>query len=129
MKFLIEQLKTRLAYQGSLPLPSLGMSGDELPMNHADDSFRHVPRWRHPGGQVCFDDHFKDDLEWAISQPQARHQTRRNHEDDDVCRLVKVSPPYFDGNLDPKAFLDWAISVDQYFDWSNMSETLHAYTS
>lgn len=41
-----------------------------------------------------------------------------------MMMFVEVSPSYFDGNWDPKAFLDWATSVDQYFDWSNMLETL-----
>lgn len=35
----------------------------------------------------------------------------------DITRKVKVGIPSFDGQLDPKAFTDWLVDIEQYFDW------------
>ncbi|CAL8989542.1 unnamed protein product [Prunus brigantina] len=38
-------------------------------------------------------------------------------------RSVKVDAPNFDGELNPKALLDWLATMDCYFEWHDMSET------
>lgn len=96
------------------------MSNEYLPMNLMDEPFRDVT-WLHPySGLACLnrpfrDDHFEADPKWAIGWPLPKHQTNRIREDDNVHCLIKATPSYFEGNLDPKMFLDWATSVHQYF--------------
>ena len=35
---------------------------------------------------------------------------------------TRFEAPTFDGSLDPKAYLDWAIDMDQYFERESMTE-------
>ncbi|CAB4269000.1 unnamed protein product [Prunus armeniaca] len=37
-------------------------------------------------------------------------------------RSVKVDAPNFDGELNPKALLDWLATMDRYFEWHDMPE-------
>ena len=39
-----------------------------------------------------------------------------------VLRNIRLDAPIFDGNLDPKVYIDWEGDMDQYFDWYEMSE-------
>ncbi|CAB4309729.1 unnamed protein product [Prunus armeniaca] len=54
-----------------------------------------------------------------------RHNFHRGYEqdlDERVMRSVKVDAPNFDGELNPKALLDWLATIDHYFEWHDMSE-------
>ncbi|CAB4290977.1 unnamed protein product [Prunus armeniaca] len=54
-----------------------------------------------------------------------RHNFPRGYEqdpDERVMRSVKVDAPNFDGELNPKALLDWLATMDRYFEWHDMSE-------
>lgn len=39
----------------------------------------------------------------------------------DIIKRVKIDAPNFHRKFDPKAFMDWLIDMDQYFDWYEMS--------
>ncbi|VVA13184.1 Hypothetical predicted protein, partial [Prunus dulcis] len=54
-----------------------------------------------------------------------RHNFHHGYEqdpDERVMRSVKVDAPNFDGELNPKALLDWLATMDRYFEWHDMSE-------
>ncbi|GFY95394.1 hypothetical protein Acr_10g0007790 [Actinidia rufa] len=36
--------------------------------------------------------------------------------------IINVEAPTFDGRLDPKAFTDWIIEMDHFFEWYNLSD-------
>ena len=38
-------------------------------------------------------------------------------------KKVKVSAPEFDGRIDPNAFSDWLVAVEEYFDWYEMIDS------
>lgn len=40
-------------------------------------------------------------------------------------RLIKLDAPDFDGRLNPNAFLDWLVVMDDYFDWNGMPDSQH----
>ncbi|CAB4303392.1 unnamed protein product [Prunus armeniaca] len=42
--------------------------------------------------------------------------------DERVMRSVKVDALNFDGELNPKALLDWLTTMDRYFEWPDMSK-------
>ena len=42
--------------------------------------------------------------------------------DDDVVKKVHLEVVEFYGKLNPTAFLDWIISMEDYFDWYAMPE-------
>ena len=54
-----------------------------------------------------------------------RYNFHRGYEqdpDEKVMRSVKVDAPNFDGELNPKALLDWLATMDRYFEWHDMSQ-------
>ncbi|KAK8929046.1 hypothetical protein KSP39_PZI017906 [Platanthera zijinensis] len=66
--------------------------------------------------------------------PPARHDYDRDDDPDDypdprrgdrafdITRRIHLDAPTFDGRLDPKAFSDWLLDMDRYFDWYDMSD-------
>ncbi|KAG2696275.1 hypothetical protein I3760_07G051200 [Carya illinoinensis] len=44
------------------------------------------------------------------------------HPLDELARGMKVDVPYFFGKLDPNAFEDWLMAIENYFDWFSVSE-------
>ena len=55
------------------------------------------------------------------------HPSRRPHhdyvdQDERALRNIHLDAPTFDGNLDPKVYIDWEGDMDQYFDWYEMSK-------
>ena len=38
-------------------------------------------------------------------------------------KKVKVSAPEFDGRMDPNAFSDWLVSIEEYFNWYEMIDS------
>ncbi|CAB4278412.1 unnamed protein product [Prunus armeniaca] len=58
-------------------------------------------------------------------QDAERNNFHRGYEqdlDERVMKSVKVDAPNFDGELNPKALLDWLATMDRYFEWHDMSE-------
>ncbi|CAL9029034.1 unnamed protein product [Prunus brigantina] len=51
------------------------------------------------------------------------HRGYEQDPDERVMRSVKVDAPNFDGELNPKALIDWLATIDRYFEWHDMSET------
>ena len=43
-------------------------------------------------------------------------------QDDDVTKKVRLEVAEFYGKLNPIAFLDWIMSMEDYFDWYAMPE-------
>ncbi|XP_028755921.1 uncharacterized protein LOC114715291 [Neltuma alba] len=56
------------------------------------------------------------------SPPRRYRDTPRQDYNDDATKRVKVEAPDFDGRLDVNAFLDWLATMDDYFEWYNMSD-------
>ena len=55
------------------------------------------------------------------------HHQRRPHNEfaeseERALRSIRLDAPTFDGNLDPKIYIDWESDLDQYFEWYEMSE-------
>ncbi|KAK8964092.1 DNA helicase INO80 [Platanthera guangdongensis] len=42
--------------------------------------------------------------------------------EDDLIRRLRIDAPSFDGPLDPKAFSNWIMDMDHFFDWYEMSD-------
>ncbi|GFZ14757.1 similar to SEC6 [Actinidia rufa] len=40
----------------------------------------------------------------------------------DITKKIKMEVPDFEGKVDPTAFSDWIASIEEYFDWYNMSD-------
>jgi len=57
---------------------------------------------------------------------QEPNPRRPNHDfmdqDDRIIRNIRLNTPTFNGNLDPKTYIDWEGEMEQYFDWYEMSE-------
>ena len=48
---------------------------------------------------------------------------RKTHEGySDITRKVKVDVPTYGGKIDAATFLDWIITMEDYFDWYEMSD-------
>ena len=43
-------------------------------------------------------------------------------QEDKTLRSIKMEAPTFDGELDPKAYVDWEEEMDQFFEWYDMTE-------
>ena len=43
-------------------------------------------------------------------------------QDERALRNIRLEAPNFDGNLDPKIYIDWEGEMDQYFKWYDMTE-------
>jgi len=43
-------------------------------------------------------------------------------EDEQYLKNIKVDVSNFNGRLDPQYYLDWAISLERYFKWYDMSQ-------
>ena len=59
-------------------------------------------------------------------EPTPDHHPRRPHhdlmdQDERALRNIQLDAPTFDGDLDPKVYIDWESDMDQYFDWYDMS--------
>ena len=55
---------------------------------------------------------------WGRDQDRQVRQPQR-----DNTKKVKVSAPEFDGIMDPTAFSDWLVSIEEYFDWYEMIDS------
>ena len=52
---------------------------------------------------------------WGRDQDRQVRQPQR-----DITKKVKVSNPEFDGRMDPTAFSDLLVAIEEYFDWYEM---------
>ncbi|CAB4308694.1 unnamed protein product [Prunus armeniaca] len=50
------------------------------------------------------------------------HRGYKQDPDERVMKSVKVDASNFDGELNPKALLDWLATMDHYFEWHDKSE-------
>ena len=41
----------------------------------------------------------------------------------DITKKVKVSALEFDGRMDPNAFFDLLVAIEEYFDWYEMTDS------
>ena len=41
----------------------------------------------------------------------------------DIIKKVKVCALEFDGRMDPNAFSDWLVAIEEYFDWYEMIDS------
>ena len=55
---------------------------------------------------------------WGRDQDKHVRQPQR-----DITKKVKVSAPEFDGRMDPNAFSDWLVAIEEYFDWCEMIDS------
>src|SRR5262249_54710473 len=51
-----------------------------------------------------------------------RHNRDQGDNDDQVLRAAGADAPSFDGSLNPRDYLDWEATMNQYFSWIDMSE-------
>ena len=59
-----------------------------------------------------------------VSSNWCRDQDRRVKEPQrDITKKVKVSAPKFDGRMDPNAFSNWLVVIEEYFDWYEMIDS------
>lgn len=94
-------------------------------MHHIEEPLRNEFERHRLGSPTHDNDLFEDDLDWDEGRPLSIRRFTRNHVYDDFRHLVRVSPQPFDGNLGPKAFLEWTTTINLYFEWSAMPEHLH----
>ena len=40
----------------------------------------------------------------------------------DITKKVRMEVPNFEGRVDPTIFSDWLASIEEYFDWYDMSD-------
>ena len=57
---------------------------------------------------------------WGRDQDRQVRQLQR-----DITKKVKASAPEFDGRMDPNAFSDWLVAIEEYFDWYEMINSEH----
>ncbi|KAK8926104.1 hypothetical protein KSP39_PZI018936 [Platanthera zijinensis] len=99
---------------------------------------RPQPDPRHRVPPPGYRDHRRDEYYPAGRRergpPPARHDyTQDDYPEDypdprrggyylDITRRIRLDAPSFDGRLDPKAFCDWLLDMDHYFEWYDMSD-------
>ena len=59
--------------------------------------------------------------------PTPEHDYRHPHHDftelgKRAFMNIRLDAPTFDGNLDPKVYVDWESDMEQYFEWFEMSK-------
>lgn len=59
-----------------------------------------------------------------IRRQNVRHNNEQDGHDPEekALKSIKVEAPSFDGQLNPKVFLDWLSDLDHYFEWYELSE-------
>ena len=55
---------------------------------------------------------------WGRDQDRHVRQHQRA-----ITRKIKVSAPEFDGKMDPTAFSDWLVAIEEYFYWYEMIDS------
>ena len=43
-------------------------------------------------------------------------------QDDRIFKSIRLEAPTFDGDLDPKLYIDWEREMDQFFEWYDLTE-------
>jgi hypothetical protein len=59
--------------------------------------------------------------------PQQHARTHQLEVHDDLLALVRSTIPRFDGNSDPRAYIEWEIKVEKEFDEHDLSEAQMIY--
>ena len=69
----------------------------------------------------------REDVAPQRYQPRVTSNWGRDHDrhvrkpQRDITKIVKVSAPEFDGRMDPTAFSNWLVAIEEYFDWYEMN--------
>lgn len=59
----------------------------------------------------------------ALADGNQTHPFRFNFQPvDDITKNVRIEAPTFGSRFDPKTFINWLTSIDQFFDWYIMSD-------
>ena len=80
-------------------------------------------RQNYPPNQV------REDVTPQRYQPRVNGSWGRDHDRQvgqpqrDITKKVKVSAPEFDGRMNPNAFSDWLVTIEEYFDWYEMIDS------
>ncbi|KAK8923695.1 hypothetical protein KSP39_PZI019139 [Platanthera zijinensis] len=85
------------------------------PRDYHHDEY-YPPGRRERGPPPARHDYFQDDY------PEEYPDPRRGGHYLDITRRIRLDAPSFDGRLDPKAFSDWLLDMDHYFEWYDMSD-------
>ncbi|KAK8951621.1 hypothetical protein KSP39_PZI004098 [Platanthera zijinensis] len=85
------------------------------PLGHHRDQY-YPPGRRERGPPPGRHDYARDDY------PDDYPDPRRGDHHHDITRRIRLDAPSFDGRLDPKAFSDWLLDMDHYFEWYDMSD-------
>ena len=56
------------------------------------------------------------------SERKGNNQTTKDPNDEKKSQK-KVIAPEFDGRMDPNAFFDWLVTIEEYFDWYEMTNS------
>jgi hypothetical protein len=59
--------------------------------------------------------------------PQRHDKTCQHEVHDDLLALVSSAIPCFDGNFDPRAYIEWELKVEKEFDEHDLSEAQMIY--
>jgi hypothetical protein len=59
--------------------------------------------------------------------PQRHARTHQLEVHDDLLALVSSAIPCFDGNFDPRAYIEWELKVEKEFDEHDLSEAQMIY--
>ena len=71
----------------------------------------------------------REDVTPQQCQPRVTSNWSRDHDrqvrqpQKDITKKVKISAPEFDGRMDPNAFSDWLVAIEEYFDWYKMIDS------
>ena len=116
----VAQPHTRLPTTGDLQF-NLGDRFRPTNINFSLDY--QLPRQNYPPNQV------REDVAPQGSQPKVtgnwgRNQIRQVKQPQrDITKKVKVNASEFDGRMDPNAFSDWLVTIEEYFDWYEMIDS------
>ena len=116
----IAQPHTRLLATGDLQFNL----GDRFQPANVNFSLDYQPlRKNYPPNQV------REDVAPQRYQPRVignwgRDKNRKvRHPQRDITKKVKVSAPEFLGKMDPNAFSDWLVAIEEYFDWYELIDS------
>jgi hypothetical protein len=59
---------------------------------------------------------------YGCLHPQRHARTHQLEVHDDLLALVSSAIPCFDGNFDPRAYIEWGLKIEKEFDEHDLSE-------
>ncbi|KAK8951705.1 hypothetical protein KSP39_PZI004648 [Platanthera zijinensis] len=114
-----EPLRPDLAPQRRIPDPPQDFRRDPAPRDHRRPPYEpRFPPARQRRGPLARHDYDSDEPYEDYVAPRRE----RTPVEDDLIRRLRIDAPSFDGHLDPKAFSDWILDMDHFFDWYEMTD-------